>query len=188
MRSRLQIRGLAGVVFATIALVLASSVNAYTIAKRSGRPGSVAAKKLAGYNYFGQAPYVRWPSGTVYRSPAAPSRLQVICARYLIFDWNYTYGNWFVSDTAPRGRQTCVTVNRGQRLTMASIEQSNGTQFSRLRGVWRISWYANVPYYRRIGYLLLDFNDKGDYYCATSGCNVHYNYPQDRYFLYFPDL
>jgi hypothetical protein len=187
MRRRLRIGGPAGIGLAVIALVLASSVNAYTVAQRSGRPGKIAAKKLVGYNYFGDLPYVAWPSGTIYRSPAAPRRLQVICARYLIFDWNYTDGSWFLSDMAPQG-ESCVTASRGQHVNMVSLERSNGTAFSRLRGVWKISWYANRPTYRRIGYLKLDFNDQGDYRCATGVCSVYHQYSDDRYFLFFPDL
>jgi hypothetical protein len=184
---RLRIGGAAGIGFAAIALVLASSVNAYTIAQRSGRPGKVTAQKLVGYNYFGDVPYVAWPGGKVYRSPAAPKRLQVICVRYVILDWNYSYGNWFVSDMAPRGRHHCFDVSKGRHLNMPSIQRSNVTVFSRPRSVWRISWWANAPYYRKIGSEVIDFRNEGDYWCATGGCDVHYDGPADRYYLYFPD-
>jgi hypothetical protein len=181
---RPHVRFLFGLV-AGMALVFAASANAYTIAQ-SGRPGKVGPKGIVGYSYSDAAPYVAWPGGTIGRSPAAPDRLQIICARYSIFDWNYTYGTWDLYDTSPQGRQNCTTVLRSQHLNMAPIIHSGTTSFGRVRGVWTISWYANLPTYRRIGSLVLDFRDEGDYSCATAGCNVSYNSASDRYYLTFP--
>lgn len=142
--------------------------------------------KLVGYDYASQAPFVAWPTGIVYRSPAAADRLQIICVREYIFDWNYTTGSWYIWDSWPEGRQNCFTANRGQHVNMGPISRSNGTTWGRYRGVWTINWYANVPTYRRIGSVVLDFKDEGDYRCATTGCRILYNVSQDRYFLFFP--
>jgi hypothetical protein len=177
---------LAGIVLATALLVFAGTADAYRWAAWSGRPGKIAAKKLQGYNYSTQAPFIVWPSGKIYRSPAAPYRMQIICATYVIYDWNYTYGRWYVSATAPRGRNHCWDVYRGQYLNMPSIPRADATSLGRYRGMWRITWWANAPTYRRIGYALLDFKDPGDYACYTNQCQVFYSSPQDRYYLFFP--
>src|SRR5438046_3180914 len=100
----------AGLIAAALALVLTGSASAYST-RSTGRPGGLSAMKLVGYDYAGQAPFVAWPAGIVYRSPAAADRLQVICVREYIFDWNYTSGSWYIWDSWPEGRQNCFTAS-----------------------------------------------------------------------------
>lgn len=176
-----------GFVAAAVALIVSSATGAYTVSSSTGRPGVVKAKRILGSNPGAPSTQsVRWPGGTIYRSPAAADRLQFVCARYRIYDWNYTYGKWYVWAIAPQGRETCVSVSRGEHVNMASIPSTGGTDFGRYRGVWKIAWYANLPAYRQIASVTLDFRDAGDYSCLTSACQVFYSDPSDRYYLFFP--
>jgi hypothetical protein len=180
-------RFFAAVVVGTAAfLSVVATASAYQVTRSAGRPGVVNAKAILGYAYTLQAPSVSWPGGKIYRSPAAPNRLQIICARYVLYDWNYTWGAWQTFATAPAGRQTCVSVARGAHVNMASITHAGGWDSGRYRGVWGIRWYANRPTYRMIASETLDFEDQGDYVCETGGCQILYMLDQDRYVLFFP--
>ena len=135
--------------------------------------------------------YVWFRAGAVYRSPAAPRRMQYICVSYIFFA--LVNGAWVTS--GQRDGPHCAWVRPGYHLIAPGINYRwAGPQA--YRGLWVVTWGLAHPA-RLIGSETIDLRDRGDYTCdpaaAGWGCTLYTKYSPStgapiRSWLYFPWL
>lgn len=153
-----------------VGATLATPASAYTIARKSGYPGSATVPKVVGeYLPATYSNRITAPQRTVYESPQYAGFNQYVCAQYRLWYLARRSDNtqYWVRD--PRGGSSCAWISAaGTSARLTGLYWDDNTPYTAYGVDVVITWQlANGTV---VGSKTYDYSDRADYACVTAKC------------------